>query len=378
MGESGLGPLALPRLEAPGDLLRGDILVLGDGLEVARMLPQGCLDLVYLDPPFGTGTARRALKGRAGRFGLEDAVAYHDPAAARIAARDPAAARISSHDPATARLRAHDPAGARLPLTDPGRHERASRSPGGSRLSPWLADLLIETRRVLRPGGALFLHLDWRLAHHARIFLDDVFGEAQFLNEIIWHYATGGIPARWFARKHDTILYYSNGPGHTFHRQREVKRLKHRVARPGVVEFQDAEGWYRYRFLDDVWEIPWLTQDARERTGYPSQKPLALLLRILEATTDPGMRVADFCGGSGTAAAAALRLGRRWISCDAAPLAVRIARERLRAEVLRRPPAAEDELQGRDARALAPTAASDHLEAAAGSEFSVVEVRNKA
>jgi DNA modification methylase len=336
MGESGVGPMSLPRLEAPGDLLHGDALVLGDGLEVARMLPPGCLDLVYLDPPFGTGTARRALKGRAGRFGLGDAVAYHDPVRARL----------SSHDPGRAGL--------------------SSRDPGGARLSPWLADLLVETRRVLRPGGALFLHLDWRLAHHARVFLDDVFGEAQFLNEIVWHYATGGIPVRWFARKHDTILYYRNGPGHTFHRQREVKRLKHRVARPGVVEFQDADGWYRYRFLDDVWEIPWLAQDARERTGYPSQKPVALLLRIIETATDPGMRVADFCGGSGTTAAAARRLGRRWISCDVAALAVRIARERLMADVV--PP-------GLEPGAVRPVAGPDYAEAAAGTDFLVVEAR---
>ena len=325
MGESGGGPVSLPRLETPGDLLRADALVLGDGLEVARMLPPGCLDLVYLDPPFGTGTARRTLRGRAGRFGLGDAVAFQDP--------------------------------------------------GVARLSPWLEDLLVEMRRVLRPGGALFLHLDWRLAHHARVFLDDVFGEAQFLNEIVWHYATGGIPARWFARKHDTILYYRNGPGHTFHRQREVKRLKHRVARPGVLEFRDAEGWYRYRFLDDVWEIPWLTQDTRERTGYPSQKPVALLLRIIEATTDPGMRVADFCGGSGTTAAAAQRLGRRWISCDVAPLAVRIARERLGADVTRERLEAKIGPPGFDTSAVFPAAAPDHLEAAVATDFLVVEVR---
>jgi site-specific DNA-methyltransferase (adenine-specific) len=355
MGESGGRPISLPRLEAPEDLLRGDALVLGDGLDVARMLPRGCLDLVYLDPPFGAGTARRTLRGRAGRFGLGDAVAYDDPGRGRLSFPDSGGAHLSLHDSGGGRLSLHNPSGAHL--------------------SPWLADLLAETRRVLRPGGALFLHLDWRLAHHARVFLDGVFGEAQFLNEIVWHYATGGIPARWFARKHDTILYYRNGPGHTFHRQREVKRLKHRVARSGVVEFQDEEGWYRYRFLDDVWEIPWLTQDARERTGYPSQKPVALLLRILEATTDPGMRVADFCGGSGTTAAAAQRLGRRWISCDVAPLAVRIARERLEAEIARERSAVEIAPSGLAAGSVRPAAAPSCPEAITGTDFLVVEAR---
>ena len=354
MGESDSRPISLPRLEAPADLLRGDALVLGDGLDAARMLPQGCLDLVYLDPPFGTGMARRTLRGRAGRFGLGDAVAFHDPGRGRLSSHDSGAGRVSYPEPGGAIL--------------------SSLDSGGAHLSPWLVDLLVETRRVLRPGGALFLHLDWRLAHHARVFLDGVFGEAHFLNEIVWHYATGGIPAHWFARKHDTILYYRNGPGHTFHRQHEVKRLKHRVARPGVVEFQDAEGWYRYRFLDDVWEIPWLTQDARERTGYPSQKPVALLLRILEAATDPGMRVADFCGGSGTTAVAARRLGRRWISCDVAPLAVRIARERLQAEIGREPLGAEIESPEPAAGPGFQTAAPRCPGAEAPNDFLVVEV----
>ncbi len=183
--------------------------------------------------------------------------------------------------------------------------------------------------RVLRLGGALFLHLDYRTAHRARILLDGLFGEEHFLNEIIWHYTTGGVPRACFARKHDTILYYRNGPGHTFHRMKQKKYLAHRMNRKGVEEFRDDGGWYRFKYLDDVWEIPWLTQDSRERTGYPTQKPLALLERILSVATNPGDLVADFCCGSGTTAVAAEMLGRRWIACDTSPLAVKIAQERL-------------------------------------------------
>jgi DNA modification methylase len=159
--------------------------------------------------------------------------------------------------------------------------------------------------------------------------LDAIFGRRHFVNEIIWHYATGGVPRDAFARKHDTILYYRNGPGHTFHRLQEKKRLAHRMSRRGVEEFQEGDGWYRYRYLDDVWQIPWLTQDAKERTGYPTQKPLALLERILQAATDPGMRVGDLCAGSGTTALAAARLGRRWLIADQSAAAVEIARLRL-------------------------------------------------
>lgn len=276
-------PLAPAAPDAAAD---PEVLLLAKAEEAVRLLADGSLDLIYLDPPFGTGETKRALTGRNGRFGLNGVPVYADP---------------------------RQPAGA----------------PAGAGLSPWLADLLIECKRLLRPGGALFLHLDYRTSHRARCFLDDLFGEAGFRNEIIWQYATGGIATRWFARKHDTILYYCNGPGHTFHRLKEKKYLAHRMCRAGVEEFHDEKGWYRYRSLDDVWNVPWLTADAKERTGYPSQKPLALLERILLAASNPGDRVADFCCGSGTTAVAAQRLGRRWFACDSSDLAIRIARGRL-------------------------------------------------
>jgi site-specific DNA-methyltransferase (adenine-specific) len=283
---------ALPRLVRDLSSFRfspdENCLVQADALELASCLPGGCLDLIYLDPPFGTGKSQRVLKGRGGRFGSGREIAYQDPA---------------------------------MPENAP--------VPG---LPSWLPPLLGETRRLLRPGGALFLHLDGRGASQARLLLDELFGAGHFLNEIVWHYATGGIPTRWLARKHDTILYYRNGPGHTFHRLKEKKYLAHRMGRRGVEEFQDAGGWYRFRSLDDVWEIPWLTQDAKERTGYPTQKPQALLERILSLATDEGDRVADFCAGSGTTAAAAQKLGRRWIIGDVSPLALRTARRRLLGE----------------------------------------------
>jgi DNA modification methylase len=267
----------------PRDPLQQNALVRADGLELARALPDGAFDLIYLDPPFGSGRTRIANRGRADRHGLHQEPAFRDPRP-------------------------------------------------GSGLDPWLSLLLEETRRLLRPGGALFVHLDYRQSHRARLLLDERFGPRNFLNEIVWHYATGGVPRGAFARKHDTILFYRNGPGHTFHRLQEKKRLAHRMSRRGVEEFREGNDWYRYRFLDDVWEVPWLTQDARERTGFPTQKPVALLERILEAATDPGMRVADLCCGSGTTAIAAERVGRRWLICDCSALAVRVARKRLQAE----------------------------------------------
>lgn len=261
---------------------QSDLLFQGDGLELARALASESLDLVYLDPPFGTGQRRESLKGRDGRHREALRTAYDDP------------------------------------------------RPREGGLDPWLLALLQEARRLLRPGGALFLHLDWRANHHARLALDRMFGAGNFLNEIIWHYATGGIPTQWFARKHDTILYYHAPGPHRFHRMQEKKYLAHKMSRRGVPEAQDEGGWYRYRFLDDVWNIPWLTQDAHERTGYPTQKPIALLERMLLAASEEGDLVADFCFGSGTTAHAARRHGRRFLGADVAPAAVEVAERRLR------------------------------------------------
>lgn len=199
-------------------------------------------------------------------------------------------------------------------------------------LPEWLGELCRQSHRVLSDRGMFFLHLDWRLAHHARIFLDETFGPDRFLNEIIWHYATGGIPTRWLARKHDTILFYAKGPKHNFHRLQEKKYLAHKMSRKGVPEYKDERGWYRFRYLDDVWEIPWLTPDSKERTGYPTQKPLRLLERIFEISTDPGDTVADFCCGSGTVAVAAAKSGRNWLCSDRSELAVDVVRDRLLAE----------------------------------------------
>lgn len=193
-----------------------------------------------------------------------------------------------------------------------------------------------ETRRLLSPRGSLYVHLDWRTVHYVKALLDEVFGPGNFLNEIIWSYRTGGRSRRWFARKHDTILLYAkHASQHTFHVLREgqfrTDGLKYepdgrpyKSTRTGRLYFH-REG----PAVTDVWEIPFLSTVSLERTGYPSQKPEALLERIILASSNPGDVVADFFCGSGTTLVVAQRLGRHYLGCDINEQAVAIAQERL-------------------------------------------------
>lgn len=245
-----------------------------------KTLPPGCCDLIYADPPFRTGRRR------------------------------------------TGRSEAH---------------EFQDAWPGG--LESYLAFLkprLVEFRRLLKPSGSLYVHLDWRSVHYVKIELDRLFGAACFLNEIIWSYRTGGRSTRWFARKHDTILAYARRAGRqVFNVLREGAYRTDGLKRdPGGRPYKQTRAGRLYFHADgpamtDVWEIPFLSTVSLERTGYPAQKPEALLERIIQAASRPGDVVADFFCGSGTTLVAAQRLGRAWIGCDVSREAVRLSEQRL-------------------------------------------------
>ena len=256
------------------------VLHVGDNLPFMSSLADGCCDLIYLDPPFFTGRRRGTSRGQesfADQWdgGLESYLAF---------------------------------------------------------LQPRLAQCC----RLLVEHGTLYVHLDWRAVHHVRVLLDAVFGYENFLNEIIWHYRTGGVAKRWFGRKHDTILAYACRIGrHRFNVQHDgvfrTDGLKY--AADGRPYKSTKKGRLYFNplgpMMTDVWDIPFLSTVARERTAWPTQKPLALLERIIRAGTNPGDLVADFFCGSGTTLVAAQALGRRYLGCDASEEAVRIARQRL-------------------------------------------------
>jgi len=193
--------------------------------------------------------------------------------------------------------------------------------------------------RVLSRRGSLFVHLDYRTVHYVKVMLDRIFGPENFMNEIIWSYRTGGVAKQWFGRKHQTVLAYAKRLGeHTFHQLREgeyrtdgmnydEEGRPYKMTKKGRLYF-DRRG----PAVTDVWEIPFLSTVGREREGYPDQKPLKLLERIVGCCSNEGDVVADFFCGSGTALVAAKRLKRRWVGCDVNPDAVVLARKRLARE----------------------------------------------
>lgn len=215
----------------------------------------------------------------------------------------------------------------------------------------WLYETFVLLHRLLARTGSLYVHLDWRMTHYARMLLDEVFGSsasadgAGFKNEIIWHYQSGGRTRRRYARKHDTILFYTRSSQYCFHAERISERRgagKRNHMRKGV----NAEGrvfWtiksngrtYTYdedslMTPSDVWsDISHLHQKDPERNGYATQKPAALIERIILASSEEHDIVLDCFCGSGVTPMAAQQLGRRWIACDQGELAITTTRARL-------------------------------------------------
>jgi DNA modification methylase len=314
-------------------------LACGDNLDQLRAMPDGCVDLVYVDPPFHSNRRHEAIRGEARAF--ED---RHPSTRAYIDAMRPRCEQLA---------------------------------------------------RVLGEMGSLYYHCDWHAGHYVKVMLDEVFGENGFRNEIVWRrsaaHSDGKQGAKVFGRIHDVIFFYTRGTDWTFNAQhvpysREYLEAHYRHVEAGTgrryrrdnltankpggdtsyawrgvrpyegrywaysrarMEEFERQGRLVYtrsgvpeykRYLDempgqalqDVWDdIPPLNSRAAERLGYPTQKPLALLERIVRVSSHPGDVVLDPCCGSGTTLVAAERLGRRWIGIDASPAACRLAAGRL-------------------------------------------------
>ncbi|MBT5088372.1 MAG: site-specific DNA-methyltransferase [Micrococcales bacterium] len=258
-----------------------------ENLGALKSLPEKSFQLIYIDPPFNTGrkqvrTNRTSTESKTGNLGFQGK------------RYEQVVNTVLSYDDEFADYWA------------------------------FLEPRLIQAHRLLKQTGTLYLHLDYREAHYAKVLLDALFGRECFLNEIIWAYDYGGkSKSRWPA-KHDTILVYVKDPDNYYFNSEEVDREPYMA--PGLVTKEKVE---KGKLPTDVWWHTIVSPTGKEKTGYPTQKPLGILRRIISASTKQGDRVLDFFAGSGTTAHAAWELKREFVVIDQNPESLKVIRQRL-------------------------------------------------
>ncbi|MGH2858731.1 MAG: DNA-methyltransferase [Solirubrobacteraceae bacterium] len=269
-------------------ILDDDLVIAGDNLPVLERLPENAFDLIYMDPPFNTGRARRRVTTQA----------IADPSAPRkgFGGRRYRSQLLSS-------LSYDDDFGDYL---------------------AFLAPRLERCRELLAPHGTLYFHIDYREAHYCKLLLDELFGRDAFLNEIIWAYDYGAKPRRRWPAKHDTILAYVRTPGAHHFDADAVEREPYMA--PGLVGPEKAA---RGKRPTDVWFHTIVPTNGSEKTGYPTQKPAGVLRRLVAASSRPGSWCLDPFAGSGTLGAVCRELHRNWVLIDSNPVAIDVIRRRL-------------------------------------------------
>jgi site-specific DNA-methyltransferase (adenine-specific) len=259
----------------------------GDNLEVLSRFKDGSFDFIYIDPPFNTGKSQTRTRIKTAR----------------------------------------DAKGAR---TGFGGHRYSSVKVGsasfGDRFDDYLAFLeprLREGHRLLAPRGGMMVHLDYREVHYVKVLLDAIFGRASFINEIVWAYDYGARTTKRWSAKHDTILWYAKDPAHFTFRANESDRLPYMA--PGLVTPEKRK---RGKLPTDTWWHTIVSPTGKEKTGYPTQKPLGILERIVKVHTNPADRLLDYFAGSGSFGEAALRHERSCVLVDSNPAAIRVMKRR--------------------------------------------------
>ena len=264
-------------------------LIWGDNLHVMRQIPSNSIDLIYIDPPFFSGRQYNVMWGDANEMR-----SFND-------------------------------------IWEDG-------MPG---YLIWLNARLYEMKRLLKPTGSIYVHCDWHASHYIKVEMDKIFGHDNFRNEVVWHYTGGGRSKRYFSRKHDSILLYARSNERSTFNIDSI-RVPYKetsgyaqggiTARSGKHYAPHPDGTP----VDDVWDLPIINPLAKERIGYPTQKPEALLERIIKASSDEGDVVADLFLGGGTTDAVAQRLGRHFVGCDQSRVAIAVTAERLKQQAITR------------------------------------------
>ena len=260
----------------------------GDNLDVLPTLSAQQFQLIYIDPPFNTGYQQKRKRLRTVRDDDGDRIGFQ---------------------------------GKRF------RSELLGESAFDDSFDDYLAFLrprLEQAKRVLTEDGSLFFHIDYREVHYCKLLLDSIFGRECFMNEIIWAYDYGGrSKSRWPA-KHDNILWYVKDPNNFVFNYDAIDRIPYMA--PGLVTPEKAA---RGKTPTDVWWLTIVSPTGKEKTGYPTQKPLKLLERIVAVHSDEGDQVLDFFAGTGTTGMAAAQLGRNYTLIDNNPEAIRVMQQRL-------------------------------------------------
>ncbi len=261
----------------------------GDNLPVLQSLPSESVDLIYIDPPFNTGKIQARTQIRTRRSADGDRVGFQGQRYQTI--------KLGSRGYADS-------------FDD---------------FLAFLAPRMDEAYRVLKPHGSLYFHIDYREVHYCKILLDQVFGRQCFLNEIIWAYDYGGRTTKKWPPKHDNILWYAKNPQHYTYNLDAIARIPYMA--PGLVGKEKAA---RGKLPTDTWWHTIVPTNGSEKTGYPTQKPLGIINRIILASSNPGDTVLDFFAGSGTTGASCLQHGRQFILIDNNPAAIEVMARRFK------------------------------------------------
>ena len=307
------------RQKALGEMWAGEpnvnnrTLFIGDNLPMLEGINTGTIDLVYLDPPFNSNKNYEAPIGsRAAGAQFKDAWTFDMIDEAWIG-------QIADHNPKLMQM-----------INAIG----AADGKGDKSYLVFMARRLLELHRVLKESGSIYLHCDPVMSHSIKLLMDCVFGKKNFRNEIVWHYSNASRGKNRFAQSHDLLLYYGMSDNVIFNRDDILAPFA-----SGMTEWRYTKGGQRGKKMpegktpDDVISLPALNAMSKERTGYPTQKPLALLERIIKASSNKGDMVLDpFCGCA-TACVAAEHLGRQWIGIDISPVARRLLKDRLAKEL---------------------------------------------
>jgi site-specific DNA-methyltransferase (adenine-specific) len=263
-------------------------LYFGDNLGILKTLPSESVQLIYIDPPFNTGRTQSRGSTTTTRTSKGNRVGFK---------------------------------GQRYEIV---RETVLSYDDEFEDFWSFLEPRLEEAWRLLNESGTLYLHLDFREAHYAKVLLDSLFGRECFLNEIIWAYDYGGKSKNKWPSKHDTILVYVKDPAKYYFNSTEVDREPYMA--PGLVTPEKVE---KGKLPTDVWWHTIVSPTGKEKTGYPTQKPKGILRRVIQASSKPGDLILDFFAGSGTTGAVAAELGRKFILIDQNPESIDVISKRL-------------------------------------------------